>query len=73
MNGTPVSFTVESGTVVDVMNRLAQRRRSTSGQAGYQPRAQGLQTSLSLTLVNDRHMRAMMLTRQKISERTGAN
>ena len=58
LSGTPVDFSVESGTVVDLLNALARSADITFWQGGYQPRGQNL--SVSLSLVNDRHLRATM-------------
>lgn len=72
LNGTPVDFTVESGTLIDVLNKLAESAEITFWQAGCQPLAQGPRLSLSLSLVNERSLRATMQHPGNSSLRGGA-
>lgn len=58
MTGTPVDFTVESGTLIEVLNKLAESAEIAFWQAGCAPRDDGRRLSLSLTLVNERGLRA---------------
>ena len=65
-NGTPVRIAVESGTVVDVMNRLAESADVIFWQAGYKPRPYDQRLTgwdLDLTLVNHQSLRAASFTR----------
>lgn len=73
MSGTPVDFAVESGTLVDVLNKLAESADITFWQAGWQPNARGQRLSLSLSLVNDRFLRATIHRQASRSPRGGAN
>lgn len=60
LSGTPVDFTVESGTLIEVLNTLAESAEIALWQVGCAPHGDGQRLSLSLTLVNDRHLRAFI-------------
>jgi len=60
MTGTPVDFTVESGTLIEVLSRMAESAQIAFWQAGCAPRDHGQRLSLSLSLVNERGLRATM-------------
>lgn len=60
LSGTPVDFTVESGTLIDVLNTLAESAEIAFWQVGWAPHEHGQRRSLSLTLVNERHLRAFI-------------
>lgn len=65
-DGTPVMFTVESGTLIDVMSRLAESAEITFWQAGYKPHPFEQRRAgwdLDLTLVNDVSLRAATFSR----------
>lgn len=71
LTGTPVDFTVESGTLIEVLNKLAESAAIAFWQVGSAPGDQGQRRSLSLTLVNEQHLRAF-IHRPSIPARRGS-